>query len=709
MERIGSLFSPTITAALIEKYFEYPVTGEAVYSTPGTYTWTCPEKVYSVSVLCIGGGGAGSKISTAAPGGGGGALAYLNNYSVVPGVTYTVVVGDGGQSMSSLAGNSYFAATNIVFAERGQHGGAGVQGARDPYTVAGEPQYGYGGKIYIGTGGGAGGDGGTARNSAGSGGGGAGGYTGSGGDGGGFTVSSATTGSGGGGGGGGWANTLASSQAQTGGGGGGVGIYGQGTNGTAGNINAGRVSSPVREGGPGSNGVNTYVYTTQTLGINPSGAESAFYTINYGGLYGGGGGGLAGTSTNATAGKGGPGVVRIVWPGSMRSFPSSNVAQRTVTQTLSIANTQMGVPVNIRPIIVTGAVGTLVYSISPPIPSNTSLTFSSSTGTISGTPSNGWPETVHTITTIDDGGQTTSNTFIFSIGANSGQITFAGNYGLSSDLSTTWTVPANVYSISVIAVGAGGSSLSSTNTAHFSGGGGGSTVFADNIRVEPGEVFSISVGSPIRGTSARPNSAILVNQTGNFRRVEAQAGQNSNQYNGGAGGDPQQGDFGYSGGSGSGSGSPQSTKYGGGGAGGYAGNGGAGGSSSGSGSAGTGGAGGGGAGTNSTNTTTKAGGGGGVNINGQGTSGAGGVWSSGVSGAHGYTGSNNRAPALTNLGGTQVQGGSDYGGGAGGGPITIDGITGVANGGSFGGRGAIRIIWPGTLRRFDANTRTTNE
>ena len=33
------------------------IRGEAIYTTPGTYSWTCPEGVTSISVVAIGGGG----------------------------------------------------------------------------------------------------------------------------------------------------------------------------------------------------------------------------------------------------------------------------------------------------------------------------------------------------------------------------------------------------------------------------------------------------------------------------------------------------------------------------------------------------------------------------------------------------------------------------------------------------------------------------
>ena len=47
------------------------------YTSPGTYYWTCPSGVSSVSVVCIGAGGTGG-----AYGGSGGSLAYKNNISV---------------------------------------------------------------------------------------------------------------------------------------------------------------------------------------------------------------------------------------------------------------------------------------------------------------------------------------------------------------------------------------------------------------------------------------------------------------------------------------------------------------------------------------------------------------------------------------------------------------------------------------------------
>ena len=72
--------------------------GQPAYTTAGTYIWTAPAGVTSVSVVAIGGGaaggvrgGAGSRI----PGGTGGGLGWKNNIPITPGATYTVVVGEG--------------------------------------------------------------------------------------------------------------------------------------------------------------------------------------------------------------------------------------------------------------------------------------------------------------------------------------------------------------------------------------------------------------------------------------------------------------------------------------------------------------------------------------------------------------------------------------------------------------------------------------
>ena len=238
------------------------------------------------------------------------------------------------------------------------------------------------------------------------------------------------------------------------------------------------------------------------------------------------------------------------------------------------------------------------------------------------------------------------------------EYTSAGTY--------SWTAPAGVTAVSVVAVGAGGYNAGASN-GPVGGGGGGALVYKNNIAVTPGQIYTVVVGnSPNGGTGG------ISSFTAGFGTMTAgggggNAGFNTPAPNGGAGGLPSGTyDAGYAGGAG-GSYSSSTGFGGGGGAGGYSGVGGYGGSNGAAGSNGSGGGGGGG-GSASGYGGTK---GGGVGILGQGSNGT------GASGSgHGGAGSN----------GAGVQ----YGGG------------GTAwNGGysALGGKGAIRIIW-GDNRAF---------
>ena len=233
----------------------------ATYTTAGTFSWVAPTGVTSVAVVAIGGGGtAGSH------GSGGGGLGYTNNITVIPGNSYSVVVG---VSCVVSGSSSFTAATTSPI------GGAGINGS--------SPSGGAGG-TYTGTGGGNGGHGGGGPGAGCGGvggGGGAGGYSGAGGAGGTSCINRAGCAGSGGSGGGGGTGSLYSN-----GSGGGVGLFGQGCSGAGGSSSGGN-------GGPGSGGSCTH--------------------------YGGGAGyGNAGYR----------GAVRIVWAGGSRgtpSFPSTNV------------------------------------------------------------------------------------------------------------------------------------------------------------------------------------------------------------------------------------------------------------------------------------------------------------------------------------------------------------------------------------------------
>lgn len=303
---------------------------QSIFVIPGTHSWTCPDGVTSVSVVCVGGGGGANHASGGTGykiGGGGGALAYKNNISVTPGSSYTVVVGKGGlngytydnyasqKTAGEDGGNSYFWGTNIVNANGGKGGPLGNYYSGYPNAAA----------TYTGDGGGNGGRSGIAYSGSyagkvGGGGGGAGGYSGAGGTTGSFNGYGSANGnlptapSGGGGAYGGTNSTSGS-----GGGGGGVGIFGAGSSGTvpSGHGNA----TGVFKGGGGSGGqdgeelleIISYAYSLSGIGA-------------MGGLFGGGGGVKRNSQyQDVLSGRGGGGCVRIVWPGNERQFPSTDV------------------------------------------------------------------------------------------------------------------------------------------------------------------------------------------------------------------------------------------------------------------------------------------------------------------------------------------------------------------------------------------------
>lgn len=256
--------------------------GESTYAVPGSYSWTCPAGVTSVSVVCVGGGGS--------DGGGGGALAYKNNLAVTPGTSYTVVVGAGGmaspgvatQQGSGAGGQSYFKDTSTCYAGGGAKGNGGY-GTTSGGTWTGDGG-GNGGSGQYG-GGGAGGYGGNGANATEYGGPGLNGSNGSGG-----------------------AGYEGNRSA-----GGGVGIFGRGSSGT-GSSGSGNTGTGATGGSGGGNAFRQV----------PSGNFSYAYAgpppvFGAGGAYNS-------TSTYGGGAHGGQGVVRIIWPGLTRQFPTTDVS-----------------------------------------------------------------------------------------------------------------------------------------------------------------------------------------------------------------------------------------------------------------------------------------------------------------------------------------------------------------------------------------------
>lgn len=290
---------------------------QSAYTTPGTYSWTAPPNVYYVHAVCIGGGGSGG---TATPAGGGGGLGWKNKIPVIPGQSYTVVVGSGGAAVSDsgISGRNGISGTDSYFINPSTvMGGGGTGGG---IVASNAP-----GGNFVGDGGGNGGSGGILISGNGSGGGGgAGGYAGNGGNGADYYIGvtsgpAAGNGVGGAGGGGGVAygdNNGNGNFPSGGAGGGGVGIFGQGPSGSAGTN--GTTTATITGGGGGSSG-----------GAGGGGVQVTFLggtSGGNGGLYGAGGGGAAGSGSPGTyprtSGIGRNGAVRIIW-GPGRLFPSS--------------------------------------------------------------------------------------------------------------------------------------------------------------------------------------------------------------------------------------------------------------------------------------------------------------------------------------------------------------------------------------------------
>jgi hypothetical protein len=276
--------------------------GQQAYITPGSYTFTVPAGVTSVSVVCVGGGAGGTEAT--GPWGQGGGLAYKNSISVTPGESLTVVVGAGGAGKASFPGNNGAdsrltrGGTNLVLAAGGNTG----------TTPVGDVSYSGGDNSYAG--------------------GGAAGYAGIGGEGSASTrpadgESAAASSGGGGGGAVNFANyndIIELYVYGASGGGGGVGILGIGSTGAGGVYDADIATAGGGEGGSGgaSGGTGIFDETVESDRM-PGGAGGAY----------GGGGGAGGLLTDdntvkyfSTGGNGAGGAVRIIW-GAGRSYPSN--------------------------------------------------------------------------------------------------------------------------------------------------------------------------------------------------------------------------------------------------------------------------------------------------------------------------------------------------------------------------------------------------
>lgn len=236
----------------------------AVYTNPGTYSYVVPAGVTSVTVYAVAGGAGGGRGNV--PASPGGNSAYYNNYSVTPGNTYTVVVGSGGiNSCYANAGQASWFANQV-------YGVSTTSNSQTPNLALGRPPTNsYGG-------GGAAGYGNTSVQT-------------------GFGGSGSVTGSGPGG------------YWTRGWGGGGVGIGGAGANGTSGGF--------AGAAGTGGSGGEGGVFNGGAFGGSGAGGGQVYcpYCSYFA---------QPPSVRNNNGGNGARGAVRILYPGSTRSFPNTN-------------------------------------------------------------------------------------------------------------------------------------------------------------------------------------------------------------------------------------------------------------------------------------------------------------------------------------------------------------------------------------------------
>jgi hypothetical protein len=267
------------------------------YTTPGTYAWTVPAGLTSISVVATGGGGGGGGMSGPNTSYAGGAGAVVTStLSVTPGQVLTLVVGGGGGG----GANGPYVGGGPSYSWGGAGGGGGstnVDAGASEQVIAGG---GGGGGVNAGFGvnGGPGGD--------------AGGIGGAGGNGAGANLSGTETGGGGGS-----------------GGTGGAAGSGPGLSGGSGNGGAGGQGGPngsTIAGGSGGSGAGA--------GSGANNTSSAGGNINGGGGGGYGGGGSGGILTGGGAGGScGPAGATFA-PASNAGGPSTNGGDGSIVITL---------------------------------------------------------------------------------------------------------------------------------------------------------------------------------------------------------------------------------------------------------------------------------------------------------------------------------------------------------------------------------------
>ena len=436
------------------------------FKNVGSCNWTPPTNVSLIDLLVVaGGGGGGSRHA-----GGGGAGGLINATSVTTnGSALLVTVGAGGaggpaQSSGGASGSS--GSSSVV-------SGGGIT----TRTANGGGGGGYGADA-----GGAGGSGGGGGNS-GAGGAGSQGNAGSAG-----STSNPSWWVGGGGGGAGGAGTTSGST-KAGSGGAGLeiswiptavgGTLGVGTTGSTGRVFAG--------GGGGGSDRNTIAGGDAGTGGGGAGSTGTA-TPGAGGANTGGGGGGAGISGGGTltGGAGGTGLIVIRYVNA----PTISLSTSTISAIVGTAVT--GYTVNSSGGPVTS------YAISPSL-AVAGLSFSTTTGQISGTPTATAASASYTVTATNTSGTSAAT---FSLAATftpcSPTSVISGGFTVLTFLAGAacgWTVPEGVTSAEVLVVGGGGGGNRGVCGVNYGAGAGGGGVSLSTRSLTPGNSISIIVGA----------------------------------------------------------------------------------------------------------------------------------------------------------------------------------------------------------------------
>lgn len=125
--------------------------GSASYTAAGTYSFTVPSGIYSVTINACGGSGGGGQADGGTNfngygGAGGGAnLKGEQSFSVAPGQVLSITVGDGGPAnggQGSYGGQSTVTGTGVSYTADGGQGGANYASGSGVSAFAGMGAYG---------------------------------------------------------------------------------------------------------------------------------------------------------------------------------------------------------------------------------------------------------------------------------------------------------------------------------------------------------------------------------------------------------------------------------------------------------------------------------------------------------------------------------------------------------------------------------------